>query len=91
MTTELFADTVRRVEFVGGVVRIELVSLDPGEDGGGAMAVRQRVIMPLEGFLRACEAMGGLVEKLAEAGLVQRNAPASVPTGGTGPKSPNFG
>ncbi len=75
MTTEIFADTVGRVDFAAGVVRFELVSMEPAPEAGtGRMEVRQRVAMPVEGFLSALTTMTNLVNKLVEAGVLQRTA-----------------
>ncbi|WP_096703485.1 hypothetical protein [Magnetospirillum sp. 15-1] len=84
MVSEIFADGVGRVDFVSGVVRIELVSLEPTESGQGKMEVRQRIAMPVDGFLHSLNTMGDLVNKLVEAGVLKRNeqtagaAPAPV-------------
>ena len=79
MTNEIFADTVGRVDFAAGVVRFELVSMEPAaEPGTSRMEVRQRVAMPIEGFLSALNTMGSLVNKLVDAGVLNRTArPAS--------------
>lgn len=76
MTTEVFADTIGRIDFASGVVRFELVSLEPAGEGAGRMEVRQRVAMPIEGMLSAMNTMGQLVNKLIESGVVQRRAPS---------------
>ena len=76
MVAELFADTVGRVDFVSGVVRIELVSLEPAESGQGKMEVRQRLVMPVDGFLHSLNTMGDLVNKLVDAGVLKRNEAA---------------
>lgn len=81
MIPEIFADGVGRIDFAGGVVRIELVSLDPAAQGPERNEVRQRIVMPLEGYLQAINTMGDLVNKLVEAGLLKRNESASGPTG----------
>ncbi|CCG40315.1 conserved hypothetical protein [Magnetospirillum molischianum DSM 120] len=73
MTPEVFADGVGRVDFSGGIVRIELVSLEPTEEGQGRLEVRQRVVMPVDGFLKSLMTMGDLVNKLVEAGVLHRN------------------
>jgi hypothetical protein len=77
MAAELFADTVGRVDFAAGVVRFELVSIEPGagENGQNRMEVRQRVAMPIEGFLATLNTMSELVNKLVEAGVLQRQTP----------------
>ena len=77
MTTEIFADTIGRVDFAAGVVRFDLVSLEPAADGPARMEVRQRVAMPIEGMLTAMGTMGNLVNKLVEAGVLRR--PAAEP------------
>lgn len=75
MTPEMFADGIGRVDFSGGLVRIELVSLEPAEEGTGRLEVRQRVVMPVDGFLKSLTTMGELVNKLVEAGVLRRNEP----------------
>lgn len=83
MTTEVFADTVGRIDFAAGVVRFELVSLEPAGEGAGRMEVRQRIAMPIEGFLSAMNTMSGLVNKLVDAGVLQRQTrPAGDQTAG---------
>ncbi|BAE52338.1 hypothetical protein amb3534 [Paramagnetospirillum magneticum AMB-1] len=81
MVSEIFADGVGRVDFVSGVVRIELVSLEPTESGQGKMEVRQRIAMPVDGFLHSLNTMGDLVNKLVEAGVLKRNeqTPGAAP------------
>jgi hypothetical protein len=78
MAAEIFADTVGRVDFVNGVVRMELVSLEPTDAGQGRMEVRQRVVMPVEGFLGALNTMGDLVNKLVDAGVLKRGEAAKT-------------
>ncbi len=79
MITEVYADTVGRVDFAAGVVRFELVSLEPREGTQGKMEVRQRIVMPVEGFLSALNTMGDLVNKLVGAGVLRRGEqPAAV-------------
>ena len=91
MTDEVFADMVGRIDFVAGVVRMELVSMEPVEGSDqGRMQVRQRVIMPIEGFVKSLETMANLATKLVDAGLIRRDEAtrqaAPVPL-----KSTNFG
>ena len=66
MVAEIFADGVGRVDFVSGVVRIELVSLEPAESGQGKMEVRQRIAMPVDGFLHSLNTMGDLVRRTGD-------------------------
>ena len=37
------------------------------------MEVRQRIAMPVDGFLHSLNTMGDLVNKLVEAGVLKRN------------------
>lgn len=104
MANEIFADTVGRVDYSGGVVRVELVSIEPSDMDGEEtrMEVRQRILMPMDGFLHAFGTLGELVDKLVKAGVVARvdgegegdgdgvgSAPP-VPAEDGQPHSPNF-
>jgi len=77
MVPEIFADGVGRVDFTAGVVRIELVSLDPAAQGAERAEVRHRVVMPLEGYLQSLNTLGELVNKMVAAGVLKRNEPAA--------------
>lgn len=87
MTKETFADAIGRVDLVAGVVRLELVSVEPPTDGStqGQPVVRQRVIMPLEGFVGSLDTLADFAKKLEAAGILKRNA--QQPTVAA---SPNF-
>jgi len=97
MVPEIFADTFGRVDFIGGAIRIELIAIDPGAPGERdelQMTPRQRVIMPVDGFLHAYGTMSALVEQLAKSGVIKPTGdqPANRrPTGDKGAGSPNFG
>ncbi|MFN3077339.1 MAG: hypothetical protein ABT940_10745 [Alphaproteobacteria bacterium] len=71
---EFFADTVRRADFVGGMIRLEFATLVPSDTQGEApkLESRRMEIMPLEGFLNAYSVMQDLLRKLQEAGVVKR-------------------
>jgi hypothetical protein len=79
-TPELYADGIGGISLTEGMVRIELVSLLPNavEPNRPTPEVRQRLIMTPQGFLQAHAAMQNLLEKLEEAGIVQRNPPRAV-------------
>ena len=81
MTNEVFADGIGRIDFAAGVVRFELVSVEPGEGGQNRLEARQRVIMPLEGFLATLGTMSNLVNKLVEAGVLRQNPTAAAAAG----------
>lgn len=109
---EVFADGIGWIGIHGGVVRMEFFSFDapPPEGRSGKepeRTVRQRVVMPVDGFLRSLAAMTDVVKKLEETGMVSRKrasagqtpahgaASDAAPTGGTRKNppssSPNFG
>lgn len=93
MVQEVFADTFGRVDFIGGAIRIELIAIDPGaasDEKELQMSPRQRIIMPVDGFLHAYGTMSSLVEKLASSGVIKPTG-ATPAAGGAPPKSPNFG
>jgi hypothetical protein len=94
---EIFADGVGEIVLSGGMVRLDLVVLTGSQRESGdkpRMEVRQRVVMPPDGFLRSFSAMEDLVRQLVEAGLVKPRegsnlaGPATKPE--NRPNSPNF-
>lgn len=98
---ELFADGIGEISLSNGMVRMDLISYintQKTKDKAPEVEVRQRVVMPPDGFLRSFGAMESLVKQLVDAGLVkprnQENAgnPVSGTTegGSEQPKSPNF-
>lgn len=95
---ELFADGVGEISLVGGMVRIDWVSLSATEkdaSGQPALEVRQRMVLPPEGFLRVFSAMEDLVKQLVDAGVIRKNeggegSMASSNGLGSRPRSPNF-
>lgn len=99
---EIFADGIGEITLVGGMVRIDLVSLSPhqkDEKDNPVLEYRGRIVMPPDGFLRSFSAMENLVNQLVEAGVIQKNAggvggsdDGSPPPRATPepPKSPNF-
>ena len=71
---ELFADGIGQIHFAGGMVRLDLMTLQPAEDGKAPTPEsRTRLIMPPQGFLAAFNSMQQLIDKLVEAGVLQRN------------------
>ena len=98
---ELFADGIGEITLSGGMVRLDLVSMvgtQKDKDQPPKMEVRQRVVMPPDGFLRSFSAMENLVKQLIDAGLVKprdgENPANPVSSGAAAkaepPKSPNF-
>jgi len=74
---EIFADGVGQIHFAGGMVRYDFVTLQPEENGKAPIPQSNvRVIMPPQGFLAAFNSMQQLIDKLVEAGVLQKNEPA---------------
>ena len=74
---EIFADGVGQIHFAGGMVRYDFVTLQPEENGKAPVPQSNvRVIMPPQGFFAALSSMQQLVDKLVEAGVIQKNEPA---------------
>jgi hypothetical protein len=90
---EIFADTFGRIDFLGGVIRIELIAIDPDQqvaEGQLRMSPRHRLIMPLDGFLHAYGTMSDLVRQLSERSAEGTPMAAAVaqpprPAAGAGP------
>jgi len=58
-------------------VRYDFVTLQPEENGKAPVPQSNvRVIMPPQGFLAAFNSMQQLIDKLVEAGVLQKNEPA---------------
>ena len=75
---EIFADGIGQIHFAGGMVRYDFVTLQPEEEGKAPIPESNvRIIMPPQGFLSAFNSMQQLIDKLLEAGVLQKNVPAA--------------
>jgi hypothetical protein len=76
---EIYADGIGQIHFAGGMVRFDFVTLQPDPDGKGdpTPLCKERIIMPPQGFLNAFNSMQNLIDKLLEAGVLQKNAAAT--------------
>ncbi len=100
MTDEVFADRMVEISQVGSTVRLDLQSLsatERQEDGSPKLVFRQRIVMPLDGFLQSFQTMERMVAKLVEAGVLVRKPTEGDASGEAGegdleapPPSPNF-
>ena len=71
---EIFADGIGQIHFAGNMVRFDFVTLQPSEDGNAPVpASNVRIIMPPQGFLGAFNSMQQLIDRLVEAGVLQKN------------------
>lgn len=105
---DIFADTFNGIAVTGNLIRIDLATLVPDSAGGQGQQPRfesrQRLIMPIDGFLRAFALSEDVMKKLMAAGIVTQRgaqpdaaaaaAPAPAPAAGEKkdkkPSSPNF-
>ena len=99
-TQQIYADGIGEITLSGGMIRMDLVTMVGSQknkdDNPPKLEVRQRIVMPPDGFLRSFSAMENLVKQLVEAGLVKPRdgeTPISASTNNPQepPKSPNFG
>ena len=74
---EIFADGIGQIHFAGGMVRYDFVTVQPAEDGKTTTQSNVRIIMPPQGFLAAFNSMQQLIDKLLEAGVLQKNEAAA--------------
>ena len=71
---EIFADGIGQIHFAGGMVRFDFMTLQPTEEGKAPVPQSNfRVIMPPQGFLGAMNSMQQLIDKMVEAGVLQKN------------------
>jgi hypothetical protein len=88
MSSEIFSDGISEILITGSVVRIDFVSLSPtekGPDGQPKAIFRQRVVMPLEGFMHSLGMLEKATQKLIGDGRLRRTDTAPRP-----PASGNF-
>lgn len=74
---EIFVDGIGQIHFTGGMVRFDFVTLQPKEGENPTSEVVQRVIMPPQGFLNTFGSMQQLIDKLVDAGVLQKNDKAA--------------
>ena len=98
MPDELYADSISGIAITGPVVRIDLVTLALAEDDPKKQpkaVLKQRVIMPVEGFVQSFGIMSRVMQQLEQKGLVRRAEPGgkegpAAETLAAKPTSPNF-
>ena len=71
---EIFADGIGQIHFAGGMVRMDLMTLQPTEEGKAPVPeTNVRLLLPPQGFLAAFNSMQQLIDKLVEADVVKKN------------------
>ncbi|KAF0165883.1 MAG: hypothetical protein FD157_1059 [Rhodocyclaceae bacterium] len=70
---DIFADTFNGIAVTGNLVRIDLATLVPetgGQNVPPQFETRQRLVMPIDGFLRAFALSEDVMKKMMAAGIV---------------------
>jgi hypothetical protein len=81
MTPETFADAIGEITLTGSVLRIDFVSLSATQrdtSNNPVREIRQRIVMPIEGFAGSFELLTLVFDGLVEAGAVARRPAANV-------------
>ena len=98
MNEERYADAFGEIHLVGSTVRIDLISLSQDqkdEKGQPKPVFRQRIVMPVDGFLQSFGLMARVMQQLEQQGVIKRQpadakGAAAPATPATPPKSTNF-
>jgi hypothetical protein len=94
MSDELFADGVGEIALTGAVIRLDLVSLSPTERDENKKpkpVFRQRVVMPVEGFVQSFALMAQVMQQLEKNGVIKKAPPkGDKPAAEVKVSSPNF-
>lgn len=77
---ERYVDGIGKIHFVGGVVRFDLYSFQPTEIEGETPEpiVAERLIMSPNGFLASYDAMVNMIQRLTDAGVIQKRTEAEM-------------
>lgn len=74
MNQDMFVDGIGNINVTGNIVRIDLVALQPqmkNEKGEPLYAVTQRIVMPLEGFVKSAELQQNILQQLIKNGVLK--------------------
>ena len=72
MKSVTFIDGVDQAHFIGGVVRLDTFVLEGQQDAAPVQKEGSQLVLTPQGFLSLLGAMQHMAEKLAEAGILQR-------------------
>ncbi len=87
-----FADGIGAIAVVGATVRLDLVTLAPGDDGPGGRpkpSISHRLVMPIDGFLAAARHITEAAETIRNMETPPR-APETKSSGVTVAESPHM-
>ena len=82
MNEQVYADDIGAIIVSGAIVRLDLMIMSPTEkesSGKPKLVMQQRVIMPIDAFVRAANRMQTSVEDMVKKGVITR-APKGTPT-----------
>ena len=70
---EIFVDSIGKIHFTNGLVRYDMVILEPQEGQKEPVPKEKaRIIMPPNGFLAMFNTMQKLIDQLVEAGVLKK-------------------
>ena len=81
MTDEVFIDQIIDISVTSGVVRIDMGAQSPterGPDGKPLLRFRQRIAMPIDGFLKSEGIIQRMIDVLVQNGVVTRTVQDEV-------------
>ena len=84
LMADIYADAFENILVHSGTVRIDLATYAPKDKTNGdqpALELTGRLVMPIEGFVRAFGGIGEVVRQMVEAGVIE---PIENPPGGRG-------
>jgi hypothetical protein len=75
---EFFVDSIGRIHFTGGMVRFDMCTLEPSDEGKEpVLKEKARIIMPPDGFLATFNTMQRLIDQLLEKGVLKKREDAA--------------
>lgn len=69
--TELYADGIGKINFMGGMIKMDLFSFEPTEDNKPEPKTNGRIVMSPQAFLAAYDSMVNMIGKLKAAGIIE--------------------
>jgi hypothetical protein len=88
---DIFAHTISRVDFLDGMIRIELVTLAPGGGETTGIEPKYALHMPLTGFMRGAMTLENFIREMVNRGILPSTPPAAENADQkASPLSPNF-
>ncbi len=70
---EIFVDGIGKIHFTAGMIRFDMISFNPQDDGKEPVVNEKvRIVMPPNGFLETFNTMQKLIDQLLEKGVLQK-------------------